>query len=149
VMREGKIHQIGTPACIYERPADTFVATFIGSPEMNLYKGSLVRNKGHFEFKGNEFFLDLTAVRKDLKEDHIELGFRPEDIKVGDTGGVLFNTEIEMMSNVGSEKYIYGRLGREMLTARILEGFECKLGSIVTFSIDPARLHFFANGLRI
>ncbi len=44
VMRDGKVHQIGRPETIYAQPADTFVATFIGSPEMNLYHGRLVLN---------------------------------------------------------------------------------------------------------
>ncbi|MCK4487074.1 MAG: glycerol-3-phosphate ABC transporter ATP-binding protein, partial [Desulfobacterales bacterium] len=59
VMRDGKVRQIDRPETIYARPVDTFVATFIGSPEMNLYQGRLVRKDGRTHFQGPGFSLDL------------------------------------------------------------------------------------------
>lgn len=149
VMREGEIHQIGTPEQIYEKPADTFVAKFIGSPEMNLYKGELIRHGDHLSFKIPDFSVDLTDVPKDLITGQIELGFRPEDIRFGDKTGILFNAEVELLSNIGSEHYIHSHLGREPLTIRGLREVEYKTGETITFSIDPDRIHFFRKGYRI
>jgi len=58
VMRNGKVHQIDQPETIYARPADTFVARFIGSPEMNLYQGRLLQKDGRSHFQGAGFSLD-------------------------------------------------------------------------------------------
>ncbi|MES0351138.1 MAG: ABC transporter ATP-binding protein, partial [Desulfobacteria bacterium] len=57
VMRDGKVHQIGPPEAIYSYPSNTFVATFIGSPEINLYRGMLVRKDGLPYFQGAGFSL--------------------------------------------------------------------------------------------
>ena len=116
VMRDGRVHQIDRPETIYARPADTFVARFIGSPEMNLYQGRLVRKDGRSHFQGSGFSLDLGGVQLNIEEGEVELGIRPEDIEIGQGRGgtmVVLEAKVEMLSNVGSVKYIHARLGQE------------------------------------
>jgi multiple sugar transport system ATP-binding protein len=108
VMREGRIHQIDRPETIYGRPADTFVASFIGSPAMNLFKGNLVRAKKQLIFQSTDFSLNLQDIPSSFKQSTVEVGIRPEDIEVVRSPENAFRAEVDMISNVGSEKYIYG-----------------------------------------
>jgi ABC-type sugar transport system ATPase subunit len=149
VMRDGKIHQIGPPEAIYAYPADTFVATFIGSPEINLYRGRLVRKEGLPHFHGAGFFLNLGKHQIDLKEGDVEVGIRPEDIGTGQTETVDLRAEVELISYVGSEKYIHARLGDEALTFCAPKDAVLQPGDVVPVVIDPGRVHIFHKGRRI
>jgi len=149
VMRHGKIHQIGRPETIYERPADTFVATFIGSPEMNLYRGRLLRKDDRLHFQGPGFSLDLRGLQINLEESEVEVGIRPEDIGIGQGGTTILQAKVEMISNVGSEKYIHAHLGQGTLTVRAPKEAAFQPGQIIPLTIDPHRVHIFHEGRRI
>jgi multiple sugar transport system ATP-binding protein len=148
-MRNGKIHQIDLPETIYARPADTFVATFIGSPEMNLYSGSLIHKEGLLHFEGAGFSLNLEGHRIPLEERQVELGVRPEDVEIGQGRSTDLETTVEMLSNVGSEQYIHSHLGEEALTIRVPKGSTFRSGEIIPVTIDAGRAHIFHKGLRI
>ena len=149
VMRHGKIHQIGRPETIYERPADIFVATFIGSPEMNLYRGRLLRKDDRLHFQGPGFLLDLGGLEINLQEGEVEVGIRPEDIGIGQGGTTILQAKVEMISNVGSEKYIHAHLGQGRLTVRAPKEAAFQPGQIIPLTIDPHRVHIFHEGRRI
>jgi multiple sugar transport system ATP-binding protein len=149
VMRHGKIHQIGRPETIYERPADIFVATFIGSPEMNLYRGRLLRKDDRLHFQGPGFSLDLRGLQINLEESEVEVGIRPEDIGLGQGGTTILQAKVEMISNVGSEKYIHAHLGQRTLTVRAPKEAAFQPGQIIPLTIDPHRVHIFHEGRRI
>ena len=149
VMRHGKIHQIGRPETIYERPADIFVATFIGSPEMNLYRGRLLRKDDRLHFQGPGFSLDLRGLQINLEESEVEVGIRPEDIGIGQGGTTILQAKVEMISNVGSEKYIHAHLGQGSLTVRAPKDAAFQPGQIIPLTIDPHRVHIFHEGRRI
>lgn len=152
VMRDGRVRQIDPPETIYARPADTFVATFIGSPEMNLYQGRLVRKDGRSHFQGSGFSLDLGGVQLKIEEGEVELGIRPEDIEIGQGRGgtmVVLEAKVEMLSNVGSVKYIHARLGQEGLTVRVTKDATLQPSQVIPLYIDPHRVHVFHEGLRL
>ena len=149
VMREGKVHQVDRPETIYARPADTFVATFIGSPEMNLYQGRLMRKDGHPQFQGSGFSLGLEGLQIGLREGEVALGIRPEDIEISEGGTTLLEARVEMLSNVGSEKYIHARLGREGLTVRAPKEAAFEPGQVIPLTIDPHRVHIFHESHRL
>ncbi|MBW2061186.1 MAG: ABC transporter ATP-binding protein [Deltaproteobacteria bacterium] len=149
VMKDGKIIQTGAPENIYEHPADTFVATFIGSPEMNLYKGRIVKKQGRLSFKGDGFILELVGLQTELEEGEVEIGIRPEDIKIGQKEAIVLEAKAEMLSNIGSEKYIHARLGQKNLTARAPKEVILRPGQAIPLTIDPARLHIFREGRSI
>jgi len=149
VMGKGRMHQIGTPEAIYSRPADRFVATFLGSPEMNLYRGKVVIKDGLPHFQGAGFLLDLAGLQLDSTLDDVELGIRPEDIAIAPEASLRPNVTVEMISNTGSEKYIHARLGNEPLTLRALKDASLKQGDVIPLDIDPAKVHLFRNGRRI
>ncbi len=147
VMGEGRIHQFGRPENIYARPADTFVATFIGSPEMNLYEGLLFHEGGQAFFEGPGFRLGLGASEGQFKEGEVELGVRPEDIRVGKNESL--KAVVEMMSDAGSEKYVHARLGRAKVTVRVEKDASCREGEVLGLGIEPRRTHIFRDGRRI
>ena len=148
VMRNGKVHQIDQPETIYARPADTFVARFIGSPEMNLYKGRLFQKDGRSHFQGAGFSLDLGGLKPNIGQGEVEMGIRPEDIEIAQSATALRGT-VEMISNIGSEKYLHVGLGNLNLTVRAPKEAIFQPGQIILLTIDPDRLHIFHEGRRI
>ena len=125
VMNAGRMEQFGTPEEVYHRPATTFVASFIGSPPMNLLK--------HAE---------------GVKTGHI-LGIRPEHLDVG-TGG--WQAKIESIEMLGAERLLYCRLGDEQLVVRTDEAVAAPaLGQTIGLTPRADRVHHFdtATGLRV
>ncbi|GAB3650550.1 sn-glycerol-3-phosphate ABC transporter ATP-binding protein UgpC [Ramlibacter alkalitolerans] len=94
VMNAGRMEQLGTPEEVYHRPASTFVASFIGSPPMNLLKDAPGGRTGAL------------------------LGVRPEHLDVGDGGWEVRTETVELL---GAERLIYGRLGEEQVIVRVEE----------------------------
>jgi sn-glycerol 3-phosphate transport system ATP-binding protein len=101
VMNGGEVEQIGNPLDIYQKPATTFVASFIGAPPMNL-----------LPIKPGEFKAHLAG---DLAIEAGILGIRPEDFVVSSevTTGIAFDLTVEAIERVGAETYIYGTRQRE------------------------------------
>lgn len=148
IMQSGEIRQIGSPMDVYDQPVDTFVAKFIGSPEMNLYSGRLIAQNDTVAFTGNGFTLELKDIRLKLQYSDLELGLRPEDIRIGDWEKIVLMVKVEMLSNIGSEKYIHCRLGQENLTVRASKDTVYTPGQRIVLSINPSCLHVFQNGVR-
>jgi ABC-type sugar transport system ATPase subunit len=149
VMRDGTVRQTGPPDTIYAQPADTFVATFIGSPEMNLYRGRLASEGGRPRFQGPGFALDLEGDAIDLREGEVEVGIRPEDAAMEESGGGALWAEVEMISNVGSEKYVHARIGEASLTLRAGKDKALQTGQVIPVTFDPGKVHVFHQGRRL
>ena len=149
VLRDGRVHQIGTPDTIYDRPADTFVATFVGSPVMNLFQGKIIREGNAFRFHSADFSLDLEDVTPDIQQREVEVGIRPEDIEFGESEGVCLRATVEMVSNVGPNKYVHARLGKSAITVRAPKDVYYDTGQHVGLALDPNKLHIFHEGKRI
>jgi ABC-type sugar transport system ATPase subunit len=149
VMREGGLLQVAGPEAIYDRPADTFVATFIGSPAMNLFKGRLKRDGGRFVFQNDDFSLGLGDVPARLENQSLEVGIRPEDIEVGQGPVNMLQAEVDMVSNVGPDKYLHARIGATPVTVRAPRDHAVRPRTSVPLFMDPSRLHIFVAGRRI
>jgi multiple sugar transport system ATP-binding protein len=148
IMNAGKIHQASPPRVIYERPADKFVATFIGFPEMNFLKGTVVDRKGTFFFEGNGFTLDLGSVTVNDPSGDWELGLRPEDIQILPQRSTPLEIDVELVSNIGSESVVNARLGPEAITIIAPKDTLLKPGDKASISVAPERIHRFRNGVR-
>ncbi len=149
VMKEGRIHQTGPPEEIYDRPADTFVATFVGSPVMNLFKGVLTGSRGEMVFRCRDFLMDMTHLPDEWKNREVEMGFRPEDAEMGTRVGPIIHAGVEMVSNVGAEKHIHARVGDSNMTLRTEKDALIQAGDNIGFSVRPSRLHVFCQGKRM
>ena len=106
VMNEGKVVQVGDPMEVYRRPANTFVATFVGTPPMNLYRRRVV--KGSVELFGNRIEVDTT-------EEYVYIGFRPEEAEVTE-GNTL---EVVWVERLGDEAVVHLRCGEEKALVKI------------------------------
>ena len=137
VMNAGHMEQIGTPAEVYARPATTFVAGFIGSPPMNLLKGTA---DGASFNVGPTLALPGAAPRNG----ELILGLRPEHAGLGTADGDGWPMRVEMIEMLGAERLVYGRVGDALFTVRI-DGTLAppKAGEMVSLQMDAAHLHWF------
>ena len=134
VMNKGEIQQIGTPTEIYDRPANTFVAGFIGSPAMNLVSGSI----------SGGTFTGPNVTIKGLKTDDgaITLGFRAEDVEVVKRGGDA-KAPVYSMELLGDATQVSIRSGSEILSGKAPKDFRAEIGAPIGFKIDAAVCHLF------
>ena len=152
VMKQGKVRQIGRPEDIYDRPEDTFVATFIGSPAMNLFQGKIVRAKDRLTFQSADFSLNPGDVPPELEGASVEVGIRPEDIKIAhdsNTSGDGFKARVDMVSNVGAEKFLHTRIENAGITVRCEKGALFQAGDTISLVVGPSALHIFHGGRRV
>ncbi|HUG22129.1 sn-glycerol-3-phosphate import ATP-binding protein UgpC [Piscinibacter sp.] len=136
VMNAGRMEQIGTPEAVYQRPATTFVAGFIGSPPMNLLQGTAAG--AQFNVAGPSLPLPAPAPR----DGELIMGLRPEHADLGDNGG--WPLKVEMIEMLGAERLVYGRIGDALFTVRI-DGTRHPpaIGDVVSLRMDTAHLHWF------
>jgi multiple sugar transport system ATP-binding protein len=136
---------------IYEKPANLFVAGFLGSPAMNLLRGRVVRN-GAARVDLRTASLPLADVPLPDGAD-VVVGVRPEDLEPteGAPPGARIAATLELVEPVGNECFLNLDLDGQPLVARVPPRFAPEVGSRVEFAIDPGRLHYFdpRDGKRI
>ena len=147
VMHQGLVSQMGEPLELYDRPANVFVAGFIGSPAMNLVQGVVTdSSKPAFRADGGAVLPlpDDTALQNGQK---ITYGIRPEHIVLG--GDI--EATVHVMEPTGSETTLLLRLEESMLTAVVRERVAIKPHEKIRITIDPGRLHLFetSTGMRL
>jgi multiple sugar transport system ATP-binding protein len=149
VMRAGRIEQIGTPMEIYHEPANRFVATFFGSPAMNLIVGEVERrgDDAVFAFCGGRIRLN---GRREIPAGPVTLGVRPEGVQVED-GAQSHAARVKLVEPLGKETLVYLDYGGEQLLIAIASaGFGAGEGDNVRFDLQGARLYLFdASGARL
>ena len=152
VLRDGRIQQIDTPMALYQRPANLFVATFLGSPAMNVLRGRLVQDDGvALELgEGVRVRLPGSVPHAWLGRD-IALGVRPEHLQPAGPMAAGFTAEVEVVERVGSETYVNLRQGSHLLVARMAPDVPVEAGQLLSLRPDPGALHFFdaASGERL
>ena len=136
VMNEGRIQQLGTPDEIYDRPANLFVAGFIGSPPMNLLAGELAG--GHF--RGTD--VDIAAPALSAAGPVI-LGVRPEDLTVTPAQGAPMRGKIYAVELTGESNLVTVLIGKDRVIARAPRSWQGRAGDEIGLSADPSRLHLF------
>ncbi|HVG35173.1 MAG TPA: ABC transporter ATP-binding protein [Pyrinomonadaceae bacterium] len=147
VMRAGVLQQFDTPMNIYHRPANRFVAEFVGSPPMNFIEGC-VDAAARLFLGEDEVALRLSASQPErLKgREHVTLGIRPEHIQLAETAreeeGWLRAT-IYVTEQMGNETLVFLRLGREKLIARAHADFRAEPETPVHVKFEMERADFF------
>jgi sn-glycerol 3-phosphate transport system ATP-binding protein len=142
VMNAGRVEQIGAPLEIYEKPATTFVATFIGAPAMNLLK-----------MQGAEPALLLGNGR--IPSEGAIVGIRPEDLELSRSdaipdGAIVLPMTVGAVERVGPESFVYGTLDRgDSIIVRTPGTFAPAPGERALALASRAKLHVFsADGKR-
>ncbi|MBX5048680.1 ABC transporter ATP-binding protein [Rhizobium lentis] len=139
VMQGGKIEQTGTPLELYDRPRNTFVATFIGSPSMNLLKGRYKADGAVFVTEtGDEIALGFTPEASDGQA--VRLGVRPEHLSLAASG---LTTTVNVTEPTGHETTVFLRYGSGELVAVLSERHGFEPGQVVTIAARPGKLHLF------
>ncbi|MCR6662184.1 MAG: sn-glycerol-3-phosphate ABC transporter ATP-binding protein UgpC [Luteimonas sp.] len=146
VLKDGEIQQVDTPMALYERPANLFVATFLGSPAMNVLTGTLLQEDG-LRLRlddGTSFALpDGADLPADAVGKRWHLGVRPEDLHRTDAGDAHFTPVVDVVEPVGSEAFANLRHGAQDLVVRLSPRDLPSPGSTLPLRIDPVRMHFF------
>lgn len=142
VMREGELQQVAPPEEIHDRPVNRFVATFVGSPAMNLLRA--VVDQGGLHAGGATLALDAPRWTACLAAGVSDVGIRPEDLSLVDPGqSATFAAEIYVVEPMGNETLVDLRVGDERLTVRARRGFTAPIGSTIGVTFDPANACFF------
>jgi multiple sugar transport system ATP-binding protein len=144
VMKGGQIQQFADPRTIYERPANMFVASFIGSPAMNFIEGRLVNGGSCWQFVADGVRLGVGVYFTGLTEGDVVLGVRPEELKVveGCEQGVIEGI-IDVVEPTGPDTMLTTKVGRQTVVARVAPRFAGKRGEPVTFAVDQASINLF------
>jgi multiple sugar transport system ATP-binding protein len=150
VLDRGEIQQIDTPMALYEKPANLFVATFLGSPAMNVLRGRVV--DGAFDL-GDGLRLPLPdgEIPADWIDRELDLGIRPEHLLRDGDGVGGFAPTVEVVEPVGNEVFVNLQHGAHALVARLPPGELPQPGATLPLRLAPRRAHYFdpASGLRV
>jgi multiple sugar transport system ATP-binding protein len=143
VMKDGRVLQVAAPREVYERPADSFVATFIGTPRMNLLSGDV---EDGTIVAGP---LRVPCPRGELPR-RVDVGFRPADVRLAGagtakaTGMVRVRAEVVGVEPLGAETHLFVRLDDGLDLRAVAPGFlSHRRGEIVELCLDVGKMHVF------
>ena len=142
VMEKGIVQQVGSPTEIYDRPANTFVAGFIGNPAMNLIEGSA---------KNGVFSAASTEIAGLAKPDqNVTLGFRAEDASVVEKGGQI-NAPIYTLELLGDATMVTVRIDSTLVSVRADKNYRASIDDMVSIAVPAEICHLFdgQTGARI
>jgi len=137
VLKDGLLQQVASPREIYDQPANMYVAGFIGSPKMNFIpvtvQGQTARASG-FEVQ----LARAPGIARGV------LGLRPEDLSEDIRDGTpQVDMKVDVLEVLGSDQYLYGRVGADDVIARVDPHFQVFVGDQVRLGINMRRLHLF------
>jgi multiple sugar transport system ATP-binding protein len=149
IMRDGRVQQIGTPLQVYGKPANKFVAGFIGAPAMNFIEVTVHVDAGSTAVEASGLKLTVSAADARALAPHhgrpVIMGVRPEHLALGDGApGSGFEARVEVVEQLGSEILLETRVGSHGVTvARVPAENPIAMGDQVRLSAQLGRLHFF------
>jgi multiple sugar transport system ATP-binding protein len=147
VMKDGEIQQVGTPLDVYNAPANSFVARFLGSPAINLIPGRLRSENGtiRFEADGLAWPLpsELAGSASPSSKAEVVLGIRPEEITIATREGFGTPATIDIIEPMGSLNIVYASAGVTRVVATTPPDFFPTPGSRVWLNPQPEKMHLF------
>jgi len=150
VMNGGHIQQQGTPEDLFKRPANRFVAGFLGSPPMNFLEGAVVERDGAFFVDGDGFSIALPSERQTTLPPGLKgvtLGIRPSDLSFDPDApdGLALDLQIEVAEYIGAQSVILCRCGAAKVTVEVKSETPIALSEKLRFSTRADALHLFDN----
>jgi multiple sugar transport system ATP-binding protein len=146
-MHDGIVEQIGAPLELYDRPANLFVAGFIGSPAMNFAEGVISEEGGTLYVSNPGLRLAITPARVErmraYKGQTVTIGVRPEDMRVATDSRTGFDALVDVVEPLGSEILLDVKVGPHVMVARVEPTVRAKVHETIRLVVDPERLHFF------
>ena len=149
IMRLGRVEQVGSPEDVYARPASTYVARFVGSPQMDILQGTLETSDGETRYRvGEAVFSVPVSVAALAGGRAVDLGIRPEHIQVGELGAP---TTVRVVQPLGPMTYVTVGWEGGSLTARLPGITDHEAGQPALVSLAPEHLMLFdrESGRRI
>jgi multiple sugar transport system ATP-binding protein len=143
VMRDGVIQQVAGPLELYNHPLNQFVAGFIGSPAMNFFKGQLKDGI----FKGHGLTLDLKIFSKNIADQSLVLGIRPEDLLVDPKLAAFGEIEVDVVEHMGHESLVYFNLNDTQAVARLNADQNIRPAEKIILNLNPESLHLFEDSV--
>ncbi|MFC9444116.1 MULTISPECIES: ABC transporter ATP-binding protein [unclassified Brevibacterium] len=149
VLNDGQLQQVDSPSVMYSRPANVFVAGFIGSPAMNLVQAEKMEAGAVF---GDAVIPVPREALQASAGDTISVGIRPEDLRLGERG---IRLRVEMVEVLGADTFVHGRPAdageAESVVVRVPTERAPRKGETIRAHPDPERLHLFdaESGIRL
>ena len=145
VMNEGRAQQVGPPLELYDRPANLFVASFIGSPEMNLIDGELALKSKTASFVCDGFSVPVRkeAEARGAAGRKVTAGIRPEHIAIAAGAKTGFAAEIELVEQMGAQTLLVCNAGSAPLRALIDRNDKVRIGDQIRLQVAAANVHVF------
>lgn len=151
VLDRGRMQQIGTPAEIYHRPKNLFIAGFVGQPQMNFVQGRLT-DAGVLVAKSGmnlDLTRGLTEHRKGVSSSEFTIGIRPEDLRPCARTEAWFSGTADFVEDLGSDCFVHVVANGEKLIARAPGRTPIRRGDEVFLCSDPERVHVFEGDERV
>lgn len=150
IMRDGAIEQIGTPHEVFARPANAFVASFIGTPQMNLLDAKLVQAQGgvaNVEVNGEPLQLDGDQAVEGLNSGPIQIGIRPRAFSISSrASGKTISVEAEIIEPMGAETLVHARTqGQTEIRVVVPRSKRVTPGDVLHLKPDPGQTHVFGS----
>ncbi len=149
VISRGRLQQFGTPDQIYSRPRNSFVASFLGSPPMNLIEGELQLNGHQISFASNDLTLQLpelagSALRSETTPSKVSLGIRPEDLTTtAETWSIFAQGVVYVVEPLGSHSIVDVQVGDTILKVQEGARYPHDIGDRVELRFRTEGLHVF------
>jgi multiple sugar transport system ATP-binding protein len=146
VMNDRRIQQVGPPMEIYSRPANTFVARFVGSPAMTLAPAELAGADGAFATVrlGDGSEVATRVPRAGLPAGPLQIGLRPESVRVVGGAGASTAAKVELVERLGERTLVYARLADGLAVTAEDEGYSrVQIGDAIGLRIDGSAAHLF------
>ncbi|XVH33095.1 ABC transporter ATP-binding protein (plasmid) [Haloferacaceae archaeon DSL9] len=144
VLDAGELQQFATPDEVYNRPANRFVADFIGSPAMNFFDvvldGTTLTSSGFSYTVPSSMASEIDERRTGS---NLELGIRPEDISLGASGENAIDGTVEVVEVAGSDNFVYLDIDGDECRVRVPGSVKPDVGDRVTLTFDPSDIHVF------
>ena len=152
VMNAGRVQQVDTPLALYDRPANRFVAGFIGSPAMNFIEGVVAEGKSP-ELVSNDgaFRVSLSQSTAVPPRRRVVLGIRPEHIEIAAAPASSIAGRVDLVENLGNETFVHATVGTHVITARVSVRDVPHAGEMVDLRVNPDKAHWFdaESGVRL
>jgi multiple sugar transport system ATP-binding protein len=153
VMKDGVVQQVGEPLELYGRPANKFVAGFIGSPAMNFLDVSIADAGGALWAEAPGFRVKVPPAHGERMRAYAgkraTFGIRPEALRLAngaDPAEYTFGSIIDVVEPLGAEILLDVKVGETSMAARVDPSVRVKMHESVRLALDPARVHFFDGG---
>ena len=154
IMKDGEVQQIGTPQKVFNDPVNTFVATFIGTPQMNMFRGSLLADgNGGYKVRVGEAEMPLSEEKcrnlssRNVASQDVIVGVRPEHISLDSTPGASVSGKVDVSEMMGSSVHLHINVDGSdciiIVPTLDIDVKELGAGAEISFTFAPNGIHVF------